>query len=177
LAATTRRSLIIEDVSPIPLAAFDDPLSDYRSPAYQNEIQRALAEESVSSIQSQPFIHIRSTAPIRQAVQALHGARASSLLVVEDGKVVGIFTERDVLERVAEQFPKLASRPVREVMTSDPMVVYESDPAGIAVAAIAVAGHRHVPVLKVDATLDGIVSPRRLLHFLERHLEDSEVPA
>ena len=154
------------------LDAFEDPLSDYEPPEYQCELERALAEESVSAIQSRPYVHVRANAPIRQAVQALHGSHTSSLLVVDDGKVVGIFTERDVLEKVAEQFPKLASHPVREVMTSNPTVVYECDPVGTALAAIAVAGHRHVPVLRVDATLDGIVSPRRVFEFLEKHFEE-----
>ncbi len=181
----------MKDVSPIPLDAFldppndfrdpvsdfRDPLSDYESPEYASELQRALGEELVCEIQCRPYVHVRASAPIRQAVQALHGSHSSSLLVVDDGKVVGIFTERDVLERVAEQFQKLASHPVREVMTCDPTVVYESDPVGTALAAIAVAGHRHVPVLKVDATLDGIVSPRRVFHFLEKHFEDAPAVA
>lgn len=160
-------------VNRIPLEAFEDPLCDYESPVYQCDLQRALAEEPVAALQSKPFVHVRASAPIRQAVQALHGTHSSSLLVVDDGEVVGIFTERDVLERVAEQFPKLAARPVREVMTTDPTVIYESDPVGMALAAIAVAGHRHVPVLKVDATLDGIVSPRRVFDFLQKHFDDS----
>ena len=77
-----------------------------------------------------------------------------------------------MLEKVAEQFSKLASRPVREVMTAEPTVVYECDPVGTALAAIAVAGHRHIPVLRVDGTLKGIVSPRRVFDFLEQYFED-----
>ena len=152
--------------------AFDDPLSDYEPQEYERELQRTLAEESVDALPCSPYVHIRASAPIRQAVQTLQGTHCSSLLVVEDGRVVGIFTERDVLERVAEHFSKLSARPVSEVMTADPLVIYESDPVGMALAAIAVAGHRHVPVLKVDATLVGIVSPRRLFDFLVDHLDD-----
>ncbi len=163
----------MNDVSRFTLDAFEDPLSDFEPPEYSCEFQRVLAEESVSALASQPYVHIRASAPIRQAVQALHGSHASSLLVTDNGKVVGIFTERDVLERVAEQFSKLASRPVREVMTTEPTVVYECDPVGTALAAIAVAGHRHVPVLRVDGTLEGIVSPRCVFDFLEQYFEDA----
>ena len=112
--------------------------------------------------------------PIRDAVKTLYETQVSSLLVVADDRVVGIFTERDVLEKVAGDYPALADKPVQEVMTADPTVVYETDPVGAAVAAIAVAGHRHVPVLKMDSTLYGIVSPRRVIQYLEKHFGSLE---
>lgn len=164
---------MMHEINQIPGEICEDPLSNYEPVEYECEFERALGEASVAAIQSQPFVHVRASAPIRQAVQTLHGTHSSSLLVIEGDRIVGIFTERDVLEKVAEQFPRLANRPVREVMTSNPTVVYETDPVGTVVAAIAVAGHRHVPVLKVDATLDGIVSPRRVFDFLEQYFEDS----
>ena len=94
-----------------------------------------------------------------------------SMLVVDEGRVVGILTERDVLEKVAEQYPRLANRPVSEVMTVDPAVVYESDPAAAAVASIAVAGHRHVPVLGMDKQIIGVIGPRRVFDFVEKHFD------
>jgi len=118
---------------------------------------------------------VESTATIRRAVHALHGLRVASLLVVDNGRLVGIFTERDVLEKVAERYHELADRPVSEAMTSDPLVVYAGDPAGTALAAIAAAGYRHVPVLNESEEILGIVSPRRVFTFLEGRFED--VPA
>jgi CBS domain-containing protein len=151
--------------------AFEDPLSNYEPPKYRSELERTLAEESVSEIQSQPFATIEVTTSVGDAVKTLYETQVSSLLVVSEEKVVGIFTERDVLEKVADKFPELADAPVSDVMTADPMVVYETDPVGAAIAAIAVAGHRHVPVLRVDSTLFGIVSPRRVFQYLEKHFD------
>ena len=99
------------------------------------------------------------------------GSRSASLLVVDDGRVIGIFTERDVLEKVAEQYPKLASHPVSEFMTADPAVVYQTDPAAAAVASIAVAGHRHVPVLGIDDDLIGVIGPRRVFDFVQKYFD------
>ncbi len=152
-------------------AAFEDPLSDYEPVQYESELHRALAEESVDTIESQPFVQVKPSATIRQAIEALHRAKVSSLLVVDEGSVVGILTERDVLEKVAEQYPKLAEAAVSEVMTANPTVIYETDPAAAALAAVAVAGHRHVPVLGIDNTLHGIVSPRRVFDFIEKHYD------
>ncbi len=157
----------MSDVSQLDPEAFEDPLSNYEPAEYPSELHRALAEDSVDGIESRPFVRVSASAPIRDALQAMHGLGVSSLLVVRDHNVVGIFTERDVLEKVAERFETLASDPVSSVMTSDPTVIYESDPAAAAVAAIAIAGHRHVPVLTVDGTVAGIISPLRVIHYLE----------
>jgi CBS domain-containing protein len=90
---------------------------------------------------------------------------------VEKGKLVGVFTERDALERVAVRYHEVRSLPVREVMTSNPIVVYETDPAGTALSAIAVAGYRHVPVLDVHERVVGVISPRRVFAFLQDRYE------
>ncbi len=133
----------------------------------------ALAEESADNIAATPVVQVAPSTTIRLAIAALHDSKVSSLLVVNEGKVVGIFTERDVLERVAEQYPQLADKPVSEVMTTDPTVVYETDPAAAALAAIALAGYRHVPVLGVNSKLKGILSPRRVFEFIEAHDQDA----
>jgi CBS domain-containing protein len=152
-------------------AAFEDPLSNYEPTEYKSELHRAFAEESVDAIESKPFVEVESSTPIRQAIEALYVAQVSSILVVDEERVVGIFTERDVLEKVAEQYSQLEGAPVSEVMTTKPMVVYETDPAATAVAAIAVAGHRHVPVLGINDGVLGVVSPRRVFDFMEKHFE------
>lgn len=150
---------------------FEDPLSNYEPVEYASEFHRVLAEEPVSIISSKPFVQLTADASIGEAAQALAESKSSSLLVMEDQKLVGIFTERDILEKVADQFDQKTETPVREVMTSDPTVVYESDPVGMAVAAIAVAGHRHVPLLKLDGTVMGILSPKHVLGCLREHLD------
>jgi CBS domain-containing protein len=150
------------------LGDFVDPLSNYEPRDYSDAIQEALAEETVTAIRSRPYAEIASDKTVYGALQALAGLKVASLLVVEQGRLVGVFTERDVLERVALRFHEVKDRPVREVMTSNPIVVYETDPAGAALSAIAVAGFRHVPVVDVNGGVVGVISPRRVFEFLQK---------
>ncbi len=150
---------------------FEDPLSNYEPVEYKSELQRVLAEDPVTEIQLESDFIVEADTSIGEAIRLMHAKQVSCLLVVDGRALVGVFSERDVLERVAERFDQLSAAPVRLVMTSDPTVVYESDPVGAAVAAIAIAGHRHVPVLKLDGTPTGIVSPRCLLRFLEQYFD------
>ena len=145
---------------------FQDPLCDYEPRRYQDALQAALAEETVSAIQSRPYAEITPEKTVYSALQVLNGLKVASLLVVENRRLVGLFTERDVLERVATRLAEVRKLPVREVMTTNPIVVYETDPAGTALSAIAVAGYRHVPVLAVNDEVVGVISPRRVFDFL-----------
>ena len=147
--------------------AFEDPLSNYEPHQYASDIERSLAEGNVGSIQIKPFVQIEPHVSIRKAIEKMQALGVSCLVVTTNGRLEGIFTERDVLERVAEQYPRLADMPVSTVMTGNPTVVYESDPAAAALSAIAIAGHRHVPVLGIDEQVIGVISPRRIFDFLE----------
>jgi CBS domain-containing protein len=148
------------------LGDFEDPLNNYEPREYSDAIQEALAEETVAAIRSRPYAEISPDKSVYGALQALAGLKVASLLVVEDGRLVGVFTERDVLERVALRFREVKQLTVRDVMTVEPVVVYDTDPAGAALSAIAVAGYRHVPVVDVRNAVVGVISPRRVFEFL-----------
>jgi CBS domain-containing protein len=152
------------------LGDFVDPLSNYEPREYSDALQEALAEETVAAIRSRPYAEISPDKSIYSALQALAGLKVASLLVVENDRLVGVFTERDVLERVALRFHEVKRLPVREVMTANPVVVYETDPAGAALSAIAIAGYRHVPVLDVSGAVVGVISPRRVFEFLQQRM-------
>jgi CBS domain-containing protein len=149
------------------LEEFEDPLSNYEPAVYADVLEEVLAEQTVSAVQTKPYAEISPDKTIYEALQAFAGLKVASLLVVEQGVLVGLFTERDVLERVAARDHRVATDPVREVMTTDPVVVYETDPVAAALSAIAVAGHRHVPVLDVADRVVGVLSPRRVFTFLQ----------
>ncbi len=146
---------------------FADPLSNYEPAVYCDDLHCAMAEESVLAIESRPYAEVRPDTPVREAVETLNQLKVSCLLVIDGGRLVGIFTERDVLENVAERYIKIAGAPVSDFMTSVPIVVYECDPVGAALAAIAVGGYRYVPVLSMTDEVLGIISPKRFFHFLE----------
>ena len=148
----------------------EDQLSNFEPVQYPSELQRALAEDSVAEVDVKPFLQIAPDAPVHEAVEMLHDSGVSSLLVVDGESLIGIFTERDVLEKVVERYPRVSFEPVGNFMTTDPTIIYESDPVAAAAAAIAVAGHRHVPVVDLDEKVQGVVSPRRVFEFMEKHL-------
>jgi len=151
---------------------FEDPLSDFEPRQYADELERALSEQPVSDIVSKPVTTIGPDTSIYDAMQQMDLLGISCLLVAEDDRLVGVFTERDVLNKIADHYDTMKDHPVSEVMTAEPVTVYETDRASVALCVIAVSGLRHVPVLDVDGKPVGVVSPRRVTSFLQEYFAE-----
>lgn len=150
---------------------FQDPLENYEPRTYADPLEEALAERTVEEMPLRPFTTIAPEASVRRALSVLAGLEISCLLVAEEGHLLGVFSERDVLSRVALRYDQVKDRAVREVMTPDPVHVYSTDSVAAALCVMAVSGYRHVPVLDPDETLVGIASPQRITAFLQEHFE------
>jgi CBS domain-containing protein len=88
---------------------------------------------------------------------------------VEDaaGHLQGIFSERDLLLKVADPHNDHAGRPVREFMTRRPETIRESDSLAFALHKMDCGDYRHLPVLR-DGLLLGMISVRDLLRHITR---------
>ena len=141
---------------------FQDPLENYDPPKYDDPLEQALAEVPVSDIKATPVARIEPDATVEEAVRALSDLDVACLLVVQDERLLGVFSERDVLKQVAHRYDEVKRRPVHEFMTRDPVYVYDSDASASALCVMAVSGYRHVPILDIDEQVVGILSPQRV---------------
>lgn len=148
---------------------FSDPLENFEPRKYADSLEEALCENEVGNIRHEPFTTIPPDTTVESAVNTLAGLHIACLLVAEDDKLVGVFSERDVLNNVALEYDQVKDRPVSEVMTDNPIYVYETDTAVAALSVMALSGYRHVPVVDLNGKLTGIVSPQRVNEFLQGH--------
>ncbi len=138
----------------------------------RDPLKSALMKRTAAEILARPFVTAPPTMPVRQAIDLMGEKGIGCLLVVEGDALVGMFSERDVLDKVAEDYPASGERTVGEVMTSNPTVVYDTDPAAAALCVMAACGYRHVPVLDLNEKITGVVSPLRMLTFIQEHLQE-----
>ncbi|MDG4555693.1 MAG: CBS domain-containing protein [Candidatus Competibacter sp.] len=99
---------------------------------------------------------------VSEAARVMQKTRVGALLVVEHGRLVGIFTERDALFRVLAEGLNPEVTPLSEVMTSDPLTVHPDKPFAHALHLMYENGFRHVPVAENGRPL-GMVSARDAL--------------
>lgn len=91
------------------------------------------------------------------AIALLAQRRIGAVPVVEGGDVVGVFSERDVIQGLANGDTAILARPVREAMTAPAVTVAPGDAVLAALSLMTRRRIRHLPVVE-DGTLNGIVS-------------------
>ena len=85
-----------------------------------------------------------------------------AIMVVEDNRLVGIFTERDVVFRVVARGLDAQTTPLAEVMTREPLTVSPEKAFGYALVVMQENGFRHLPVVE-DGKPVGMVSSRNAM--------------
>src|SRR3954468_10636077 len=104
------------------------------------------------------------SASIAEAITRMLDLGVGAVAIVDENNVVaGIFTERDVLRKVALTGKDPKSIPVREVMTSSVVMATSDISAAEALEGVVHAHHRHVPVVDDHGELLGLLSIRHLL--------------
>jgi CBS domain-containing protein len=86
-----------------------------------------------------------------------------ALVVVENGSIVGIFTERDVLNKVMAGNLDPDTTTLQAVMVANPQTIRADRPLAHALHMMADGGFRHVPVVDADGAPLGMVSARDAL--------------
>lgn len=122
-------------------------------------------------LRSRSVITVPRTATVREAVELMGAARIGSVLIEDNGRVAGIFSERDVMLRVVLENRDPRATTVQEVMTT-PVHVISMKATGDQALAIMVQEHiRHLPVVDEQGRAQAIVSMRSLLQeqILELH--------
>ena len=99
---------------------------------------------------------------VTDAVHTMNEAHVGAVAVMDNGRLAGIFTERDVLRRVIDGRRDPDETMVSEVMTSDVIVIKPTDTVQHAMVLVNTRNCRHLPVMD-DDTLVGMVSVRDLI--------------
>ena len=108
---------------------------------------------------------------VRDAARNMAERHIGAVLVGTDGRLEGIFTERDALTRVVAKGLDPDSTRLEQVMTPNPDTVGPEDIALNVLERMRASGYRHLPVLH-DGGVVGIVSIRDLYAAVKRELEE-----
>jgi CBS domain-containing protein len=102
---------------------------------------------------------------LRDAIGLMQQARGESLVVLRDGRPVGILTERDVLIKVLGQDVDLDG-PVDEQMTREPQTISADARVGEALAMMRGGGFRNLPLVEGDGRVAGILRQQDVLEYV-----------
>ena len=137
-------------------------------PTAISRIERSLMEDPVTIVRPKRPVTVLPAATVGETIAMLLDNDIGALLVVDDhDKLVGIFSERDLLTKVAGLYENYAELPIRMFMTADPETVSTTDSLAFALHKMNVGGYRHLPVME-DGWPVGVVSVRDMLRHITR---------
>jgi len=113
-------------------------------------------------IEGHPLFHVPSTSTVRDVARTMSDRNIGAIAVLDSGKLVGIFSERDVLTRIVAEGRNPDDTRVESVMTKDIIVAAPGDDINDALQKMHECNCRHLPVVQ-GGNLVGMISIRDLL--------------
>ena len=115
---------------------------------------------------------VRPETPVADVLAKMVDAKIGCVMVVDEGKLVGIFSERDALMKLNTDAPKFMQRPISQFMTAEPVTLETNDKIAYALHKMNVGGYRHLPIL-FEGKLAGVISLRDILRYLTERIAAS----
>jgi CBS domain-containing protein len=135
--------------------------------AYPNErsLRVSILHEPLSALKLTAPVCVSPDTSAGDAVRLMNDARIGSVMVTSEGRLVGIFTERDVLKKIAGGRTGLDAR-VRDVMTPDPSSLHQNDAIVFALKLMDEGGFRHIPLVDDEGRPVALVSVKDVVEFV-----------
>ncbi len=128
-------------------------LSNLKLPSAASELEDQLLHARLGEVAAQDALNVAPGDPVALAVHFMRDKGVECVLVQdEDGNIVGILTERDILLKAAGSKQDLMAMAVKEIMSPDPVMLREGDTLAVAMHKMSVGGFRHIPFVSGDGT-------------------------
>ncbi len=139
-----------------------------KEPEVTTFMQDRLIEDTIAALSPNAPITIDASASLAKAVRHMNTHHIGCLLVTDaQDRLVGIFTEQDVLHRVVGLVADLETAVIADYMTPDPVALKANLPIAQALHEMHVHGFRHLPLVDDEHRPEGIVSFRDVVHHLK----------
>jgi CBS domain-containing protein len=131
-----------------------------------HDLESALFSKTLKDAAAIAPIVVEHATTLAEVVRLMRENRRGCVLVASAGRLVGIFTERDVLMKIAGSPIDLAQTPVGDYMTRDPDTLPADSGVGYALNKMVVEGYRHIPLVDDQGRPTAVVSMRDLIEYI-----------
>jgi len=140
------------------------------------ELGQGLNEtKTLADIAAPAIVSVEESATVYETVDLMNTKSVSAVVVTAAGKASGIFTERDVLKRVATKEINVQQTPVKQVMTAPVITMPQSTLVGAVLVEMSRRDIRNMPVSGDSGELCGIVSMPEILQYARAFNVDEQV--
>ena len=128
-------------------------------------VEELLKQKKIYEIINPRLIQSPPDISVKRAIEYMQENKSGYIVVAKDRKVVGMFTETDVVRNILEQNVD-CSRPISDFMTKVPVVLSPKDSVGKAIEIMGEKRSYHIPLVDEKNELTGVLSVRTLIRFL-----------
>lgn len=158
---------------------FDDEL-DQMFEGNQNEDKKKLnialsLNDPIKVLPKSKFVSLQENTPLNEVVDKLQQYSTGCVLLENDDKISGIFTERDAMTKVLGRKLDLEKEVISDYMTKNPECLHFDDPISYALNKMVSGGYRHVPLVDADKNPLGVVSMQNIINQLGDYFFDEIV--
>jgi CBS domain-containing protein len=132
--------------------------------ADESKIRGAILGEPISGIARRKPVVVTPGTSVLEAIRLMNERSRGCVLVVENNRLAGIFSERDVL-RLAGSGRPFDGVEVGQVMTREPEVLRPEHGIAVALNMMSEGGYRHIPLVDADGGPVGLVAMRDIVAF------------
>ncbi len=136
--------------------------------------KKSVLEDPIKNLTMTPAVFVNQGMTVFDSVVKMNEGKAGCALVREGGQLIGIITERDILNRVMAKKKNPRQVKVADVMTKNPETLSEADSIAYALNVLSIRGYRHVPIL-TNGSVSGVLSVRDIVAYLAKILPSAEI--
>lgn len=151
-----------------------EPLTDSHLAPPSSKVEQGLLRDRVSVLSPKTPLTVSPTTPVGEVLRLMVDRRIGCIVIAEQGKPVGIFSERDALRKLNVDAASLADKPVAEFMTPHPQTLVANAKIAYAVQRMDLGGYRHLPIVDDGGALVGIISARDIINYLTTRMAKDE---
>ena len=130
------------------------------------DLARSVMEDDLSHLERE-FLAVSPDSSVTEVINQMKQARLGCALVLDDGKIVGIFTERDLLNKLTGKTAPPPTVAVKDLMSPNPEVLRETDSVATALNKMSIGRYRHIPVQNSDGSYC-VTSIKHVLKYLAK---------
>ena len=127
--------------------------------------EAVLLSSKIRDLEPDPALCVDLDTPVIAAINLMRNQHTGCVVVCKNEQVVGVFTERDVLMKIAGD-ASARDLPVKVFMTESPKTLGRDAPLGEVIFVMDHGSYRHIPIVDGAGRVEGIISIQHLVTFL-----------
>jgi CBS domain-containing protein len=140
-------------------------------PQAESGVERSLMEDPVACLLPIQPLTVEMHTSLADALELMRNHHIGCLLVTaREGSLAGILTERDLLQKVALETPRLTQCRVEDFMSGAPETSKPDHPLAYAIQRMIVSDLRYLPLVDDTGRPNGIVSSRDIIAYIAKNL-------